>query len=200
MGDYPAAASFNEATMKLAISEFGPDTQQTAEALNNLAVTYDHLRRFIEAETLVRRAIEISEKTLGKEHPDVATCYSNLARLLDEQGKYAEAEQLYRRAIEIGEKTLGKEAPRVAIWYANLASLVGEQGKYVEAETLVRRAIDALASSRARICLAMARRASVPLRALRYSSLLGLRTISRFERFDGVPQVFDDRDGWVISH
>jgi len=116
MGDYPAAASFNEATMKLAISEFGPDTQQTAEALNNLAVTYDHLRRFIEAETLVRRAI------------------------------------------------------------------------------------DALASSRARICLAMARRASVPLRALRYSSLLGLRTISRFERFDGVPQVFDDRDGWVISH
>jgi len=38
---------------------------------------------------------------------------------------------------------------------------------------------DALASSRARICLAMVRRASVPLRALRYSSLLRLRAISR---------------------
>jgi hypothetical protein len=37
----------------------------------------------------------------------------------------------------------------------------------------------ALASSRARICLAMVRRSPVLLRALRYSSLLGLRTTSR---------------------
>jgi hypothetical protein len=34
---------------------------------------------------------------------------------------------------------------------------------------------DALASSRARICFAMVRRSPVPLRALRYSSLLGLQ-------------------------
>ena len=38
---------------------------------------------------------------------------------------------------------------------------------------------DALDSSRARICLAIVRRSPVPLRALRYSSLLGLRTTSR---------------------
>jgi hypothetical protein len=55
--------------------------------------------------------MEISEKTLGKDHPTVATRYNNLALLLLDQGKYAEAEPLFRRAMEIDEKALGKDQP-----------------------------------------------------------------------------------------
>src|SRR5215471_10326689 len=101
MGDYATAASFNEATLSLVTSAFGPDDPETATALNNLAVTYQSLARHMEAEPLFRRAIEIDERVLGKDHPDVATRYNNLARLLKEQGKYDQAEPLYRRAIEI---------------------------------------------------------------------------------------------------
>ena len=63
--------------------------------MNNLALTYKTLARYTEAEPLYRRAIEIDEKALGKDHPDVATAYNNLASLLEDQGKYAEAEPLY---------------------------------------------------------------------------------------------------------
>src|SRR5262249_43522913 len=39
MGDYATAASFNEAAVNMATSEFGPDAKETATALSNLALT-----------------------------------------------------------------------------------------------------------------------------------------------------------------
>ncbi len=60
---------------------------------------------------LYRRALEIYEKSLGKDHPDVAKSLNNLALLYYAQGKYDEAEPMYRRALEIYEKSLGKDHP-----------------------------------------------------------------------------------------
>jgi tetratricopeptide (TPR) repeat protein len=142
MGDYVAAVSFNEAVLTTVTSAFGPEALETATALNNLALTYQSLARFAEAEPLYRRAIEIDERALGEVHPDVASEYNNLAILLQDQGKYAEAEPLFRRAVEIGEKTLGKDHPDVARGYSNLALLLANEGKYAEAEPLYRRAIE----------------------------------------------------------
>jgi tetratricopeptide (TPR) repeat protein len=136
MGDYPAAGALNEATLTLTTSEFGPDSKETATALNNLALSYSHLARYAEAEPLFRRAIEIDEKALGKEH---GATYNNLAVLLQVEGKYAEAEPLFRRAIEIDERALGKEHGAT---YNNLAVLLQVEGKYAEAEPLFRRAIE----------------------------------------------------------
>jgi len=141
MGDYAAAALYNEAALNLATAEFGPDASETATALNNLALTYHRLARYTEAEPLYRRAIAIDEKARGKDHPTVATEYNNLASLLQAQGKLAEAEPLYRQAIAIDEKALGKDHPTVAIRYNNLAGLLRDQGKLAEAEPLFRRAI-----------------------------------------------------------
>jgi tetratricopeptide (TPR) repeat protein len=72
-GNYPAAAAFGEATLTLITSEFGPDDVKTATALNNLAITFRNLARYTEAEPLIRRAIEIDERVLGKDHPTVAS-------------------------------------------------------------------------------------------------------------------------------
>jgi len=142
MGDYAIAASFSEATLSLVSLEFGPDTQETATALNNLALTYALLARYMEAEPLYRRAIDIGEKTLGKDDPAVAARYNNLASLLRVQGKYDQAEPLYRRAIEINERALGKDHPDVAKGYNNLAILLQDQDKHDQAEPLYRRAIE----------------------------------------------------------
>ena len=60
----------------------------------------------------MRRAIEIDEKVLGKDHPNVATDYNNLANLLSAQSKYDEAEPLYRRAMEIFQTKLGLDHPK----------------------------------------------------------------------------------------
>ncbi len=63
----------------------------------------------------MRRALTISEKSLGTEHPNVATGLNNLATLLQNTNRLAEAEPLMRRALAINEKSLGTEHPTVAI-------------------------------------------------------------------------------------
>ncbi|KAJ8608616.1 hypothetical protein CTAYLR_009166 [Chrysophaeum taylorii] len=124
--------------------------------------------KYVEAEPLFRRALEISEAALGPNHADVATRLNNIASLFQHQGKYVEAEPLFRRALEISEAALGPNhadgkyveaeplfrraleiseaalGPNhadVATQLNNLASMFHDQGKYVEAEPLFRRAL-----------------------------------------------------------
>ena len=66
---------------------------------------------YAEAEPLNRRAIEISERELGKDHPLVSTSYSNLAILLRAQGKYAQAEPLYSAGDRDIPNKLGLDHP-----------------------------------------------------------------------------------------
>ncbi|KAH6972637.1 TPR domain protein [Ilyonectria destructans] len=95
-----------------------------------------------EAEEMNRRALEIRERVLGREHPDTLTSISNLAGVLQYQGKYEEAEQMNRRALDASEKVLGREHPDTLTSISNLASVLRYQGKYEEAEQMNRRALE----------------------------------------------------------
>ncbi|PKU31225.1 kinesin light chain 4 isoform x1 [Limosa lapponica baueri] len=107
-----------------------------AATLNNLAVLYGKRGKYKEAEPLCKRALEIREKVLGKDHPDVAKQLNNLALLCQNQGKYDEVEYYYCRALEIYESCLGPDDPNVAKTKNNLASCYLKQGKYKDAEVL----------------------------------------------------------------
>lgn len=116
---------------------------------------------------MCKRALEIREKVLGKDHPDVAKQLNNLALLCQNQvcivhqklnisnfdltighisrfflqGKYEEVERYYRRALEIYESKLGPDDPNVAKTKNNLASCYLKQGKYKEAEILYKQVL-----------------------------------------------------------
>ncbi|XP_058438230.1 kinesin light chain 1 isoform X3 [Marmota monax] len=109
---------------------------QVAATLNNLAVLYGKRGKYKEAEPLCKRALEIREKVLGKDHPDVAKQLNNLALLCQNQGKYEEVEYYYQRALEIYQTKLGPDDPNVAKTKNNLASCYLKQGKFKQAETL----------------------------------------------------------------
>ncbi|OXB82874.1 UNVERIFIED_CONTAM: hypothetical protein H355_010444 [Colinus virginianus] len=111
-------------------------SMQVAATLNNLAVLYGKRGKYKEAEPLCKRALEIREKVLGKDHPDVAKQLNNLALLCQNQGKYEEVEYYYCRALEIYESCLGPDDPNVAKTKNNLASCYLKQGKYKDAEVL----------------------------------------------------------------
>ena len=96
---------------------------------------------YAKAEPLYQRALAISEKALGPEHPDTATSLNNLAVLYNNQGLYAKAEPLYQRALAISEKALGPEHPATATSLNNLAVLYDSQGLYAKAEPLYQRAL-----------------------------------------------------------
>lgn len=102
---------------------------------------YGKRGKYKEAEPLCKRALEIREKVLGKDHPDVAKQLNNLALLCQNQGKYEEVEMYYQRALEIYETKLGPDDPNVAKTKNNLASCYLKQGKYPEAEILYKQVL-----------------------------------------------------------
>ena len=96
---------------------------QHASRLNNLAVIYQSLSRFGEADDLYRQSIAIWERGLGPGHPRVAQSSSNRASLYRLIGEFHEAELVYQLALntwysqgwpteaEMGQTELSDESP-----------------------------------------------------------------------------------------
>ncbi len=63
------------------------------------------------AETLNRRALEMSEKAYGPDHWRVAACLDNLAEIRRYMGDLPGADALLQRALAIREKTPGPITP-----------------------------------------------------------------------------------------
>jgi hypothetical protein len=83
--------------------------------------------RLGEAEPLMRRALAITEASLGTDHPTVATRLNNLAQLLHATNRLGEAEPLMRRALAMAftfEREHGREHPRRASRQANYEALL----------------------------------------------------------------------------
>ncbi len=72
-----------------------------AASLNNLALLYAAQGRYAEAEPLYKRALAISEKALGPDHPNVATSLENYAAVLRKTGRTSEAANIEARAKTI---------------------------------------------------------------------------------------------------
>ncbi|HJT57889.1 MAG TPA: FxSxx-COOH system tetratricopeptide repeat protein [Ktedonobacteraceae bacterium] len=115
---------------------------EAALLLNQTAYYLSDHAQYKEAESLLRRGLEIDQAAYGPEHPEVATTLNNLAELYRNQGRYEEAEPLYQRSLEINQAIYGPEHPAIANNLNNLALLYNDQGKYEEAEPLYQRALE----------------------------------------------------------
>jgi CHAT domain-containing protein/Tfp pilus assembly protein PilF len=98
--------------------------------------------QYAKAEPFYRRALEIREARLGKDHPDVAHSLNNLAVLYMAMGQFAKSEPLYRRSLEIREARLGKDHPEVARSLFNLALLNELMGQSAKSEPLYGRSLE----------------------------------------------------------
>ncbi len=110
--------------------------------LNEMAYFHLDAGRYEGAEPLYRRALEVRERVLGREHPHTLQSVNNLAALLESKGDYEGAEQLFRRALETCERVLGREHPHTLTSVNNFAALLENKGDYKGAEPLYRRALE----------------------------------------------------------
>lgn len=95
--------------------------------------------RYVQAEPLLKRALEIVKKALGPDRPEVAVSLTNLAELYAKQGRYEKAETLYKQSLAIVEKAFGAEHPIVAQSLTRLATLYLSWGRYADAEPRLNR-------------------------------------------------------------
>jgi tetratricopeptide (TPR) repeat protein len=94
------------------------------------------------ATALAWRALEITEKARGPDHPDVSIALSNLTELFRSQDRLADAEGLLQRALAIDEKAFGVTHPNVGIRLRNVAGIHLSEGRVDEVEVCYKRALD----------------------------------------------------------
>jgi tetratricopeptide (TPR) repeat protein len=80
----------------------------TLDSSGLLAMVLSDQGKYEEAEKMHRKVLTLTEKVLGKEHPDTLTSMKNLALVLSRQRKYEEAEVMHRQALTLREKLVGK--------------------------------------------------------------------------------------------
>jgi tetratricopeptide (TPR) repeat protein len=86
-----------------------------------------------EAHECYKKAIEISERLFGKDHPDTAVSYSNIAGFYLYKGKYDKALEWHEKALVLREQLLGKNHPDTAAAYHNIGDVYLHKGKYDKA-------------------------------------------------------------------
>jgi tetratricopeptide (TPR) repeat protein len=129
------------ADVVLSVLGVGEDSLQRATYLGSLASVQRSAGAYEEAKELDERALDISEKALGPDHPNVATSLNNLAIVHESMGAYKDAKALGERALAIYEKAMGPDHPLVAISLLSLANVHKSMGAYKEAKELYERAL-----------------------------------------------------------
>ena len=140
-GKFTEALPLSQRALAISEKSFGPQHQNTAATLCNLAILYQCMGDYAKALPLYERSLAIREKTLGPRHRDTAFSLNGLAHLHQAMGDYAKAVPLYERSLAIQEKTPGPQHPETAFTLNLLASLHKDMGDYAKAVPLYVRSL-----------------------------------------------------------
>jgi tetratricopeptide (TPR) repeat protein len=111
------------------------------ETLNQQVRSLYKKGKYAEAIPLATNALNISEESLGPEHPLTAAALDNLGDLCRKRAEYSRSESLYQKSLKIEEKVLGPEHQDTVKTLRNLGELYRNTGDYTKAEPLLRRAL-----------------------------------------------------------
>ena len=89
--------------------------------LNNLATILVKDSRYVEAESILRRALEISDRHQRKEPWRAHVLYSNLSSVLSQLGHDEESDELSERALRLHASVLGEDHPELTGRLNNMA-------------------------------------------------------------------------------
>jgi tetratricopeptide (TPR) repeat protein len=140
-GDYVRAESDLQAAVKLSADEFGETSEESAQALNGLAVLYKYCGRFDEGLRLYKEALRVTIATQGEECVTAITIYHNMGGILFSKGDFAGAKPYGEKAWELSQRLLGETDPRTMADAAAYAAIVDGLGGYDESEAIYRRAL-----------------------------------------------------------
>jgi eukaryotic-like serine/threonine-protein kinase len=128
------AKVLGEQTLAARTRVLGEEHPDTLTSINNLASVYKKLGMVQEAETMVRRDLEISLRVMGEEHPDTIVSLANLGNSLREQKRYEEALTYLERAVRASKKVLPADNPGTAYALGWYGSSLRDLGRFAESE------------------------------------------------------------------
>ena len=134
------------AVRRLVVAWLVARTWSDLRAVAELRDTYDRAGelngqgRYQEALPFAKKAVRLSEKEFGPDHPYSGILLSYMALLYHKLGRPTEAEPHYKRAFAILEASLGPENPDFAITLENYAELLRATDRSDESKKLETRA------------------------------------------------------------
>src|SRR5262245_3227802 len=139
--DYVAAEDAYRRALGRFESTSPPDHKMVVWCLNDLADTRRIAGDFVTAESLLVRAVGVSEAHLPR-NSGHARLLNNLGALYWDLDRLDEAERLYRQALTISAADPAVKPRRLATAHLNLGVLTRDQGKFEEAEPLLLQALE----------------------------------------------------------
>lgn len=122
--------------------KFKGQPEVEASIRETIGTTYFSMALLPQAQQQMQRALALSSRALGWDHPLTLAIMTNLGVVYLQLGKYAEAEKLLSQAAEPDRLGLGKQRrPRLAAMDA-LGLAYEVQGKYAASEALLRRTLE----------------------------------------------------------
>jgi len=109
----------------------------TMALLHRLGDCQLDIGQYGEAEKIHRRALDLRERVIGKEHEDTLVSRNEIGLSLQYQGKYPEAEKIYREILTLNEKLLVQKDLDTLVTRHNLGAVLNSQGKYAESKKMV---------------------------------------------------------------
>jgi len=123
-----------------------PPSRQTSELVESQKLTAKVLKlygewKYDEALPLAKRALELREAALGRNHEDLIPLLLNLGELYKATEKLSDAHSSFERALQISEKAFGADDLRVARILDRLAYVTYAQRDERKAESLFARSL-----------------------------------------------------------
>jgi eukaryotic-like serine/threonine-protein kinase len=142
LGLYDAALPLLEQAVAIWDQAEDPHATERLRALNALGTMYRVQGRTAEAESVLRRAVELGQSTSDEVGSlEFANAARSLAGVHLVLGRYAEAEPYLREALAIQERLLGGDHHEVGTTLSNLSAMHLRQRQLEEAEPYLRRAL-----------------------------------------------------------
>jgi len=102
---------------------------QVCRSLNGLALLRNDASDYVQAEELLKRAVDLHERAERRDDPFTATALTNLGILYTNLQRYEEAEPLFERAKYIHDRMLNEDHPDVSLRMHATAALYNKTGR-----------------------------------------------------------------------
>eukprot|EP00931_Biecheleriopsis_adriatica_P005975 TRINITY_DN107445_c0_g1_i1.p1 TRINITY_DN107445_c0_g1~~TRINITY_DN107445_c0_g1_i1.p1 ORF type:complete len:888 (-),score=214.55 TRINITY_DN107445_c0_g1_i1:112-2775(-) len=147
-GDAAAAEAVLRSVLESCMQKLGSTAPPTLVSMDQLAIHLETRRRWVEAETLFRRALASREALLGALHEETLASSYNLAVFLAGMPRRAaEAEQQLRHVISGRQATLGRLHEETLESCRRLCDFLAASGRRVEAEALLWKLLEEIEAS-----------------------------------------------------
>ena len=119
-------------------SGLAKDPAAQAQMMHVMGVVYYGLGLFHQADTLMRRAVDIRKRVLGPENPDTLQSMNELVFILGMEDRYAEQEKLARQVLDARRRVLGPQHQDTLASTLRLSACLNQEGHYDESAKLAR--------------------------------------------------------------